>query len=64
MDSTYRRQFPNREAAMAYLEERGTLKYFGREGMRYEKCVYALTTHDRRVYTLFLSDDGLVEVLK
>lgn len=34
------RKFATFAEAIQYLEERGTLKYFGREGHDFEYCVY------------------------
>ncbi|WP_426455400.1 hypothetical protein ACP26L_36000 (plasmid) [Paenibacillus sp. S-38] len=58
----YRRQFASNDEAISYLEERGKLVYFGREGLRAEKYCYTLTLPNRLVYHLFVYEDGLVEV--
>lgn len=56
------RQFPSYEEAKKYLEERGTLQYFGRAGINYEYCVYTLTLHNGIKYHLSVYDDGKVEI--
>lgn len=64
MNRNYKRQFPTRESAMSYLEERGTLQYFGREGYNFEYCVYTFTLDSGKKYGLFVHDSGLVEVYR
>lgn len=55
------RQFPSFEDAVRYCEERGSLKYFGREGSNFEYCVYTLTIGNR-VYHLFIYANGKLVV--
>ena len=55
------RQFPSFDDAVKYCEERGSLKYFGREGSNFEYCVYTLTIGNR-VYHLFIYDNGKLVV--
>lgn len=63
MKRKQKRQFDNREEAMAYLKERGDLQYFGRDGHRYEYCVYTLTLPSGKKYGVDVYDDGRVEVV-
>lgn len=55
------RKFTSFEDAVKYCEERGTLKYFGREGSNFEYCVYTLTI-GMKVYHLFIYDNGKLVV--
>lgn len=55
------RQFPSFDEAIAYLESKGELKYWGRVGIRAEICYYTLTI-GRVKYMLYVHEDGKVEI--
>jgi hypothetical protein len=56
------RQFPSFKEAIAYLEERGRLEYFGRAGLNYEYCVYNFHHNDGYMYRVNVYDNGKVEI--
>ncbi|CAG7651271.1 hypothetical protein PAECIP111802_04922 [Paenibacillus allorhizosphaerae] len=58
MDRTLHLRFATYEEAMAYLEERGKLVYFGRVGNRAETYVFNIHLPDGRVNGLFINEDG------
>jgi hypothetical protein len=58
------RQFHSFDEAIAYLEERGRLQYFGRAGEKFEYCVYKINLHDGREYRINVYLDGKVEVIE
>lgn len=64
MKRKQKRKFETFEAAKAYLEERGTLEFFGKEGYNYEYCVYRFSLHSGKQYGIYVHDNGLVEVYR
>lgn len=58
------RKFESFDAAIAYMEERGKLEYFGRIGRHYACYIYTLHLHTGWTYKLRVYDDGLVEVVE
>lgn len=64
MNRKYTHQFPSFEAAVAYLEERGTLQYFGRNGRMAEQFIYIFTHKDGRVFHVDVYNDGKMVVEK
>jgi hypothetical protein len=55
------RKFESIEAAEAYLEERGELKFWGRIGHNAEICLFSYK-HQGWEYTLYIYMDGLVQI--
>lgn len=55
------RQFPTFEAAIAFLEERGKLEFFGREGHNCDIFIYNFTC-EGRLFHLWIYENGKVEV--
>jgi hypothetical protein len=56
------KQFPSMEEAKAYMEERGKLIYWGREGTDAKTYVYTLTI-GIRVYHILLHENGNLRVI-
>jgi hypothetical protein len=56
------KQFPSMEAAKAYMEERGKLIYWGREGTDAKTYVYTLTIGGK-VHHVLLEEDGYLRVI-
>jgi hypothetical protein len=56
--------FHSLEEAMAYLEQRGTLKFFGRAGSNYEYCVFTFISKAKRLYHLNIHMDGRIVVTR
>ena len=56
------RKFPSFDDAIKYCEERGSLKYYGREGQHFEYCIYTLTIGNK-VYHVNIHDNGLLDVV-
>lgn len=56
------RKYPSINEAKTHLEEKGTLKFWGRIGAQYEICLYTYTLHDGRKFDLHIYNDGLVEI--
>lgn len=55
------RKYTSFEDAVKYCEERGSLKYFGRQGDKFEYCVYTLTI-GVKIFHVNIYDDGMVKV--
>lgn len=56
------KKFPTLEEAETYLQSKGTLEYFGREGRYAEIYVYGLTIGNKK-YGLLVHENGYVEVI-
>ena len=56
------RKFPSFNEAVSYCEERGSLKYFGRQGDKFEYCVYTLTI-GVKIFHINIYDDGRLDVV-
>jgi len=58
----WKRKFPSFEEAIAYLEERGKLTFFGWNGLENEYAVYNYQHHDGRRFHVNVYKDGKIEV--
>lgn len=61
MKKIHTKQFATLEEALSYLEKRGTLEYFGRNGRNAEQYIFLLHLPNGRTYDVTVYDNGKVE---